>query len=85
MYGVSYEIRTFSFQVTGVDYTEDCVKVTTKSGEVIKGSKVILTLPLALLQQNHVTFNPPLPESKVKVINSLGAGIIEKVRQWMII
>lgn len=42
-------------------------------------SQVLVTVPLALLQKGAIHFNPPLSEKKMKAINSLGAGIIEKV------
>lgn len=38
-----------------------------------------MTVPLALLQKNIISFTPPLPERKLKAIHSLGAGVIEKV------
>lgn len=44
-------------------------------------SQVLVTVPLALLQKNAIQFNPPLSEKKIKAINSLGAGVIEKVRK----
>lgn len=42
-------------------------------------SQVLVTVPLALLQKGAIQFNPPLSDKKMKAINSLGAGIIEKV------
>eukprot|EP00058_Branchiostoma_floridae_P003627 XP_002589115.1 hypothetical protein BRAFLDRAFT_75096 [Branchiostoma floridae] len=65
-------------EVTHIDYTGEEIVVKTKSGEY-KGSKVLVTLPLAVLQKNVVDFKPPLPDKKVKAIQSLGAGLIEKV------
>jgi hypothetical protein len=41
--------------------------------------QVLVTVPLAILQKGAIQFNPPLSEKKMKAINSLGAGIIEKV------
>ncbi|KAM9666810.1 lysine-specific histone demethylase 2 isoform 4-T5 [Trichechus inunguis] len=41
--------------------------------------QVLVTIPLALLQKGAIQFNPPLSEKKMKAINSLGAGIIEKI------
>ncbi|KAG9328009.1 hypothetical protein JZ751_016952, partial [Albula glossodonta] len=58
------------------------------SGDVIKSPhqvgpsgqhKSVVTVPLALLQKNTVQFVPPLPERKLKAINILGAGVIEKI------
>eukprot|EP00069_Balaena_mysticetus_P014047 bmy_08415T0 len=42
-------------------------------------SPVLVTVPLALLQKGSLQFNPPLSDKKMKAINSLGAGIIEKI------
>ncbi|KAM9765136.1 uncharacterized protein ACNS7B_022952 isoform 2-T2 [Menidia menidia] len=41
--------------------------------------KVLVTVPLTLLQRGLLHFQPPLPERKLKAIHSLGAGIIEKI------
>ncbi|XP_048849834.1 lysine-specific histone demethylase 1B [Brienomyrus brachyistius] len=65
--------------VQSIDYSADLVKVTTCSGTQYTAQKVLVTIPLALLQKNTVQFNPPLPERKLKAINSLGAGVIEKI------
>ncbi|XP_053571814.1 lysine-specific histone demethylase 2 [Bombina bombina] len=65
--------------VRNVDYTGDEVQLTTSDGQTYTAQKVLVTAPLALLQKGVIKFNPPLPEKKVKAINSLGAGIIEKI------
>ncbi|XP_030644941.1 lysine-specific histone demethylase 1B [Chanos chanos] len=65
--------------VQSIDYSGDSVKVTSSNGAQWTAQKVLVTVPLALLQKNTIQFNPPLPERKLKAIHSLGAGIIEKI------
>nr|XP_054755577.1 lysine-specific histone demethylase 2-like [Lytechinus pictus] len=66
-------------QVTAVDHSSDDIVVTTKDGQTFTAQKVLVTIPLVLLQSNAINFTPPLPEDKTEAINSLGAGIIEKI------
>ncbi|MBN3314364.1 KDM1B demethylase, partial [Atractosteus spatula] len=65
--------------VQAVDYSGDEVKVTSSDGTQWIAQKVLVSVPLALLQKNVLQFNPPLPERKLKAIHSLGAGVIEKI------
>jgi monoamine oxidase len=68
------------FQVNTIDYSsEDKIKVITASGKVFKADKVVVTVPLKVLQSNVITFKPDLPGFKVHAINNLGVGIVEKV------
>nr|BAC86124.1 unnamed protein product [Homo sapiens] len=62
-----------------IDYSGDEVQVTTTDGTGYSAQKVLVTVPLALLQKGAIQFNPPLSEKKMKATNSLGAGIIEKI------
>lgn len=62
-----------------IDYTGEEVQVTTTDGTGFSAQKVLVTVPLAILQKGAIQFNPPLSEKKMKAINSLGAGIIEKI------
>ncbi|XP_009988322.1 PREDICTED: lysine-specific histone demethylase 1B isoform X2 [Tauraco erythrolophus] len=68
-----------NFPVQSIDYSGEEVQVTTADGTVWTTQKVLVTVPLALLQNNAIQFNPPLSEKKIKAINSLGAGVIEKI------
>ncbi|XP_032436131.1 lysine-specific histone demethylase 1B isoform X1 [Xiphophorus hellerii] len=72
------DIRT-NCPVQAIDYSADAVKVTSSNGSQWTAQKVLVTVPLTLLQKNAIRFNPPLPERKLKAIHSLGAGIIEKI------
>ncbi|KAK5602237.1 Lysine-specific histone demethylase 1B [Crenichthys baileyi] len=65
--------------VQAIDYSGDVVKVTSSNGSHWTAQKVLVTVPLTLLQKNIIRFQPPLPERKLKAIHSLGAGIIEKI------
>uniref|UniRef100_A0A8C0QYL0 Lysine demethylase 1B n=1 Tax=Canis lupus dingo TaxID=286419 RepID=A0A8C0QYL0_CANLU len=66
-------------QVQSIDYSGDEVQVTITDGTGCTAQKVLVTVPLALLQKGAIHFNPPLSDKKMKAINSLGAGIIEKI------
>uniref|UniRef100_A0A6Q2Z2H6 [histone-H3]-N(6),N(6)-dimethyl-L-lysine(4) FAD-dependent demethylase n=1 Tax=Esox lucius TaxID=8010 RepID=A0A6Q2Z2H6_ESOLU len=66
-------------QVQAIDYSGDAVIVTSSNGTQWTAQKVLVTVPLTLLQKNIIQFNPALPERKLKAIHSLGAGVIEKV------
>ncbi|XP_010071247.1 PREDICTED: lysine-specific histone demethylase 1B isoform X2 [Pterocles gutturalis] len=68
-----------NFPVRSIDYSGEELQVTTADGTVWTTQKVLVTIPLALLQKNAIQFNPPLSEKKIKAINSLGAGVIEKI------
>uniref|UniRef100_A0A8D1FSV2 [histone-H3]-N(6),N(6)-dimethyl-L-lysine(4) FAD-dependent demethylase n=1 Tax=Sus scrofa TaxID=9823 RepID=A0A8D1FSV2_PIG len=65
--------------VQSIDYSGDEVQVSTTDGTRCTAQKVLVTVPLALLQKGAIQFNPPLSDKKMKAINSLGAGIIEKI------
>ncbi len=46
---------------------------------VFTSDRVIMALPLAMLKNNNVIFEPPLPSGKQDAINSLGIGTMNKV------
>ncbi|XP_063155016.1 lysine-specific histone demethylase 2 isoform X1 [Candoia aspera] len=65
--------------VCSIDYSGEEVQVTTTDGTLWKGQKVLVAVPLAILQKAAIQFNPALSDRKMKAINSLGAGVIEKI------
>ncbi|KAM3928456.1 lysine-specific histone demethylase 2 isoform 2-T2 [Leptodactylus fuscus] len=69
----------FKSPVKSIDYSGPEICLTTADDKIYSAQKVLVTVPLALLQKSIIHFNPPLPEKKVKAINCLGAGIIEKI------
>ncbi|XP_028908791.1 lysine-specific histone demethylase 1B isoform X2 [Ornithorhynchus anatinus] len=76
---LEYACGSNLYQVRSVDYSGEEVQVTTAEGTVWTAQKVLVTVPLALLQKGAIQFTPPLPERKAKAINNLGAGVIEKI------
>ena len=61
--------------------TGSSVVVTLKNGQVLEVDSVVCTLPLAMLQKRRVDFQPPLPPAKQNAIDSLGSGLLNKVRR----
>ncbi len=49
------------------------------AGEEIKGSAVIVTVPLGVLKNGDIAFKPPLPDWKLTAIQQLGNGNLNKV------
>ena len=65
-------------KVTRISYGADGVEVETSSG-TFGGEKAIVTLPLGVLKQASVKFEPSLPESKRTAIDRLAMGVLNKV------
>ncbi|MBK8784235.1 MAG: FAD-dependent oxidoreductase [Anaerolineales bacterium] len=65
-------------KVTRISYGADGVEVETSSG-VFGGEKAIVTLPLGVLKQASVKFEPSLPASKQAAIDRLAMGVLNKV------
>lgn len=55
--------------VNSINYTESQVVVSTQSGEFV-ADKVIIATPLQILRDGDISFNPPLPNSKVEAFNA---------------
>lgn len=59
---------TFNAQVVSIDYTRDKVIVTDHNGLHYEADKVIITVPLKILQNEVISFSPSLPYSKRNAI-----------------
>lgn len=54
--------------------------VTVKAGDETQSfDAVIVTLPLGVLKQRVVEFSPPLPDKKLRSIDRLGFGLLDKL------
>ncbi|KAF3919495.1 hypothetical protein ABW20_dc0100669 [Dactylellina cionopaga] len=70
-------------EVTKVKYDPDDkakgVTLRFKDGSEFIADKVIITLPLGVLKNGSVQFDPPLPMAKSSAIDRLGFGLLNKV------
>ena len=67
----------YAHRVEKVSFDGSGVKVTTSQG-VIQADRAVVTLPLGVLQQDRVRFEPQLPEDKRSSIGRLGMGVMNK-------
>ncbi|NBF18709.1 monoamine oxidase, partial [Pseudomonas sp. Fl4BN2] len=64
--------------VNSISYNADTdVTVSTSKG-VFAGRRVVVTLPLGVLQSGAVSFSPELPAAKQTAIAKLGMGLLNK-------
>lgn len=63
--------------VQHIDWDDSGVTVTTDKG-AFQGDRVVVTLPLGVLQSGKVTFGPGLPGDKTTAISKLGVGVLNK-------
>ena len=61
---------TFNEVVQNIDYSADQVIVQTQTGQKT-ADKVIVTVPVKILQEGDVTFTPALPNNKREAINDV--------------
>jgi monoamine oxidase len=70
-------------KVTKIDHRSIPVKVTYKNSQgnfvTVRAKKVLVTVPLGVLQQGSINFVPSLPFKKRKAINKIGMGLMNKV------
>lgn len=71
------EIRSAT-PVREVAVAADGCAVTTERGEVVRAGRVILTVPLGVLQHGSITVTPPLPDRHGAAIAALGMGLLDK-------
>ncbi len=63
-----------STAVTDVRWKEGSVKVTTAQGDRLEAEKLIVTVPVSLLQQDIIRFSPALPDATLTAIHQLKMG-----------
>lgn len=64
--------------VEQISYRDSGVQVRTNK-TTFSADRVIVTLPIGVLKQGNVLFDPPLPQAKQAAINTIGAGLLDKL------
>ena len=61
----------FNSPVTQIDYSKDKVDVVTKSGQVYKADKVLVTASIGILKSEYINFIPDLSKEKQDAMESI--------------
>lgn len=67
--------------VTRIAYDDSGVSLRLGTGESTSFDRVVVTVPLGVLQRGDIEFNPPLPFAHRGAVNALGMGNIETI--WL--
>jgi hypothetical protein len=65
--------------VTALSYSDAGVSIRLATGEAVSVDRVVVTVPLGVLKDEGLEFDPPLPFSKRGAIAELGFGDLETV------
>ncbi|KAL6895565.1 Sec1-like protein [Trichoderma longibrachiatum] len=76
------EVKT-KFAVQKITYHGDGfdgpASIESEDGTVVEADAVVCTIPLGVLKQGTIQFEPPLPAEKADAVRRLGFGILNKV------
>ncbi|GAA3888442.1 NAD(P)/FAD-dependent oxidoreductase [Leifsonia kafniensis] len=67
--------------VTKIAYTAETVSLRMATGESVNVDRVVVTVPLGVLQAGAIEFSPPLPFAHRGAIAALGMGVLDKI--WL--
>ncbi len=60
--------------VVSINYSGSQVSVSTSNGTVYTADRILVTVPLAILKNSSIVFNPALPSDKIQAINNIEMG-----------
>ncbi|NQX05145.1 FAD-dependent oxidoreductase [Rathayibacter sp. VKM Ac-2856] len=67
--------------VSGIGYTETGASIRLGTGESFTADRVLVTVPIGVLQSEAIAFDPPLPFAHRTAIASLGSGVVDTL--WL--
>lgn len=73
---IGLDIR-LDHRVLKIIHDQDGIEVITNKSSY-KANKIIITLPLGVLQKNSIEFTPKLPKAKINSIQNIGMGVYNK-------
>ncbi|KAK0463120.1 uncharacterized protein EV420DRAFT_1618926 [Desarmillaria tabescens] len=76
---IQLEAQEFLRAEQAIAYSGDGVQITLTSGETIEGDYALCTFSLGVLQDDDVTFEPPLPDYKIEAIQSMTMATYTKI------
>ena len=65
--------------VVSVGHDDDGVRIGLDDGGAIETDRVLVTVPLGVLQAGDIVFDPPLPAEKQAAIAGIGMGVLDRV------
>jgi monoamine oxidase len=75
-------LETFlSTTVVGISYSDDGVSLRLGTGESLSVDRVVVTVPIGVLQSNDLSFDPLLPFAHRTAISALGVGTVDSI--WL--
>lgn len=77
---VKYEILLNTI-LSSIDYSGEKIFLTDSNSNIYGADKVIMTLPITILQDWDINFSPALPAEKTKAFSKIGMGPGRKV--WL--
>ncbi|MEM7656988.1 MAG: NAD(P)/FAD-dependent oxidoreductase, partial [Bacteroidota bacterium] len=60
--------------ISRIDLRSDRIELTDEAGATFTADKVILTVPIPILQAGDIEFVPPLPKAKMEAFQKIGMG-----------
>ena len=68
------DMIVYNTPIVEIDYSSDKVRLKSDDNQVFEADKVLVTIPIKVLQDDIVTFVPALPPDKTAAINSIFVG-----------